>query len=117
MFYGRGAGKLPTASAVVADLIDIWQTNASDVKEVVWTPANAENVACFSDYVCRSVVICKGDAAEAPVLSAHFAGAEVKAFPALGLLAVMTETMSEQKADAAVASSPVPVEKRIRVLE
>ena len=117
MFYGRGAGKLPTASAVVADLIDIWQTNAADVKEVVWTPANAENVACFSDYACRSVVICKGSAAEAPALSAHFSGAEVKAFPALGLLAVMTERMSEAKADAAVASSPVPVEKRIRVLE
>lgn len=28
MFYGRGAGKLPTASAVVADVIDI----AKDLK-------------------------------------------------------------------------------------
>ncbi|MBO5269284.1 MAG: homoserine dehydrogenase [Clostridia bacterium] len=117
MFYGRGAGKLPTASAVVADLIDVWQTNPADVKEVVWTPANAENVADFSDYACRSLVIFRGNADSAPALSAHFGGAEVKAFPALGMLAVMTDKMTEAKADARSKSAPLPLVKRIRVLD
>ena len=117
MFYGRGAGKLPTASAVVADLIDIWQTNAADVKEVVWTPASKANVADFSLYACRSIFICRGDADNASLLSTHFGGAEVKAFPALGLLAVMGDSMTEAKADALSASAPLPLVKRIRVLD
>ncbi len=34
MFYGRGAGKLPTASAVVADVIDL-------AKDLKWDRRNA----------------------------------------------------------------------------
>ena len=117
MFYGRGAGKLPTASAVVADLIDIWQTNAADAKEVVWTPANAENVADFSLYACRNLFIYKGEAAHASALSSHFGGAEVKAFPALGLLAVMSDKMTERTADTVGASAPLTLVKRLRVLD
>lgn len=116
MFYGRGAGKLPTASAVVADLIDVWQTDAKQVAEVVWSPASKETVADFSSYACRSLAIYKGTADSASALSTHFGGAEVKAFPALGLLAVMTEELTEEKADALSASAPLPFVKRIRVL-
>ncbi|MBR2907439.1 MAG: homoserine dehydrogenase [Clostridia bacterium] len=116
MFYGRGAGKLPTASAVVADLIDVWQTDARQVAEVVWTPASNDTVADFASYVCRSLVIYKGTADSASALSTHFGGAEVKAFPALGLLAVMTEELTEEKVDALSASAPLPFVKRIRVL-
>lgn len=116
MFYGRGAGKLPTASAVVADLIDVWQTDAKQVAEVVWSPASKETVADFSSYACRSLAIYKGTADSASTLSTHFDGAEVKAFPALGLLAVMTEELTEEKADALSASAPLPFVKRIRVL-
>lgn len=36
MFYGRGAGKLPTASAVVADIIDILENRGKDLK-MSWT--------------------------------------------------------------------------------
>ena len=117
MFYGRGAGKLPTASAVVADLIDIWQTNAKDVGEVVWTPTEKDDAASFRDYACRSIVICSGSAESASKLSRHFGGAEIKAFPSLGLLAVMTERMTEEKADSLTASAPLNVVKRLRVLD
>ena len=117
MFYGRGAGKLPTASAVVADLIDVWQTDAAQCAEVVWTPANEDNIADFSSYACRSLVIFKGSAENAPALSAHFGGAEVKAFPTLGLLAVMTEKMTEKAADETSASAPLTLVKRLRVLD
>lgn len=42
LFYGRGAGKLPTASAVVADVIDIAKNN-NDKFIAPWT-ASKENV-------------------------------------------------------------------------
>ena len=117
MFYGRGAGKLPTASAVVADLIDVWQTNAADVKEVVWLPASPESIADFASYACRNLVIFKGTAESAALLSAHFGGAEVKAFPALGLLAAVTDTVTEASVDALTASAPLPLVKRLRILD
>lgn len=37
MFYGRGAGKLPTASAVVADIIDIMKKCSCSPKQMVWS--------------------------------------------------------------------------------
>ena len=39
LFYGRGAGKLPTASAVCADIIDAAFTNASHAKKLSWKAA------------------------------------------------------------------------------
>ena len=38
MFYGRGAGALPTASAVVADIIDAVK-HFSAHKTILWSPA------------------------------------------------------------------------------
>ena len=46
MFYGRGAGKLPTASAVVADVIDIAK-NIGHRKALCWLPGS-EDAACGS---------------------------------------------------------------------
>lgn len=42
MFYGPGAGKLPTASAVVADIIDIAKNRGAD--KIVWTKSTEETV-------------------------------------------------------------------------
>ncbi len=47
MFYGRGAGKLPTASAVVADVIDIAR-NMGHRKALYWAPGG-EDVTCGTD--------------------------------------------------------------------
>ncbi len=41
MFYGPGAGKLPTASAVVADVIDIAKNHRSEDR-LLWTKQNDE---------------------------------------------------------------------------
>ncbi|HEY9061426.1 MAG TPA: homoserine dehydrogenase [Pseudobacteroides sp.] len=43
MFYGRGAGKLPTASAVVADVIDVVKHSENSGKNV-WTINTEENM-------------------------------------------------------------------------
>ncbi len=44
MFYGRGAGKLPTAGAVVADVIDALETEFSAPARLFWEKATAEDI-------------------------------------------------------------------------
>lgn len=48
MFYGRGAGKLPTASAVVADVIDIAKHPDFGTKSV-WTRTDENNVIAIEE--------------------------------------------------------------------
>ena len=54
MFYGRGAGKLPTASAVVADIIDIVRHNES-VRNV-WVRRDYDNTVPFGESETRCFV-------------------------------------------------------------
>ena len=44
MFYGRGAGKLPTASAVVADVMDAAR-HIKSLKYMAWGPGGDDVVA------------------------------------------------------------------------
>ncbi len=53
MFYGRGAGKLPTASAVVSDVIDIAVKLGTNAGSAKWTDASECDIAPLSDYACR----------------------------------------------------------------
>lgn len=86
MFYGPGAGKLPTASAVVADIIDIIANRNTDVKPIVWESAVAQDLNAFEDHKCRRMVVCRGD------LPAEIGG-EAKELGALS--AVITAPMTE----------------------
>ncbi|MGE5613883.1 MAG: homoserine dehydrogenase [Bacillota bacterium] len=54
MFYGRGAGKLPTASAVIADIIDIAKHNV--VNSSVWKRNENGNMVPFGESVTRYFV-------------------------------------------------------------
>ncbi len=45
LFYGRGAGKLPTAGAVVSDLIDIAAHPYDEATALHWADAAAEHIA------------------------------------------------------------------------
>lgn len=54
MFYGRGAGKLPTASAVVADVIDITKHNESG--RSFWERRDYNNLVPFNDSEIRYFV-------------------------------------------------------------
>lgn len=51
MFYGKGAGKLPTASAVVADVIDCVKHRTAR-KYVYWEPAEENMIADYHEEVC-----------------------------------------------------------------
>ncbi len=52
MFYGPGAGKLPTASAVVGDIIDIASGIRGSVKRPYFADATARDFADFANYTC-----------------------------------------------------------------
>lgn len=52
MFYGRGAGKLPTASAVVADVIDI-ASHQGRRKAICWAEGGEDVVAGAESFASR----------------------------------------------------------------
>jgi len=54
MFYGRGAGKLPTASAVVADVMDCAKHDSTR-KDIFWTEAD-NSVVVTDNIICKRYV-------------------------------------------------------------
>ena len=50
VFYGKGAGKLPTASAVVADVVDCCK-HLKTRKFLFWTDGNGENIIPYTESV------------------------------------------------------------------
>ena len=48
MFYGKGAGKLPTASAVVADVVDCAK-HLKARKRIFWTDSDGSQVASYKE--------------------------------------------------------------------
>lgn len=54
MFYGRGAGKLPTASAVVADIMDCAKHDSTR-KDIFWDEAD-DSVCVTDDMYCKRYV-------------------------------------------------------------
>ena len=60
MFYGRGAGKLPTASAVVADVIDI-SRNLNTSKSAIWEKSETEFVVNYEDIETSYFALVKAD--------------------------------------------------------
>jgi len=71
LFYGRGAGKMPTASAVVADVIDSVKHIAAR-KMLSWADAAPENVADFSEIKATYYVRCKRNETTAELVASIF---------------------------------------------
>ncbi len=64
VFYGPGAGKLPTASAVVADIIDCLRNDRN--REYCWTKAEADFVApCEENFGSYLIITAQPDKVEA----------------------------------------------------
>jgi len=63
MFYGRGAGKLPTASAVVADIIDIVK-NPGIAGRIRWNRKEGNNLLDFSESITKYFVRIRTDNAD-----------------------------------------------------
>ena len=86
MFYGPGAGKLPTASAVVADIVDVIAKRNTDAAPLGWVAATEDDVADFDMFACRRMI----------VTNAKKEGC----VEADGMYAYVSEPMTEVEADA-----------------
>lgn len=60
LFYGKGAGKLPTASAVVADIMDIVEKMDKQTPVISWIDAKNDDIASESDYHSQRCIIADG---------------------------------------------------------
>ena len=105
MFYGRGAGKLPTASAVVADVIDALKEGAHIHDSLFWKPApklegQLKDEAVYPWYIRVSGV--------SAALLPNVAGAGHTVFEADGQAAYLI--------DAATAAQIEEISKKIEVL-
>lgn len=110
MYYGRGAGKLPTASAVVADMVECACNTGRNI-----TVRISEEKAQVSDcsQMVRSFFVRTTSSADA--VEKVFGKVEYVASKVDGELAFVTGRMSEEAFDA--ASVQVALVSRIRLLE
>lgn len=91
MFYGPGAGKLPTASAVVADIVDVIAKRNNEVTPLGWIAAGENDVADFDDFACCRMIV-TNKAVSDNVVEEN------------GYYAYMSDKMTEKEADALKAS-------------
>ena len=110
MFYGRGAGKLPTASAVVADIVDAAKHEGTNIM-TLWSSKKLELSSCDE---AENVFFVRVPAEEKEAAQAVFGNVkEVTAEGVTGEFAFVTEKMTE--AAFAEKSKKVTVKNRIRV--
>ncbi len=113
MFYGRGAGKLPTASAVVADVIDAAK-HMKTKKYLGWGPGGADLAISPDDLVSAWYVRAQGtpDAVKAALGNVTFLG---RAGAPEGEVAFLAEPMI--RANLETALSGMKMLSAFRVLD
>ncbi len=102
MFYGPGAGKLPTASAVCADIVDIIAHSGS-LQLPAYTIADSSSVSNFSKYSCRRMFVfdsCFSSSSDAEALFGSISGY----LSSNGRTAVITADMSEAEAEKPISA-------------
>jgi homoserine dehydrogenase len=112
MYYGRGAGKLPTASAVVSDVVDCAR-HQGKVIMCFWEQKDAE-IADVSEVENRYFV--RGNAASKEKILAAFEGSEVLTVPGRSEdFAIFTVPMKEKEFAAKCEALGNAVESCIRL--
>ena len=86
VFYGKGAGKLPTASAVVADIVDCCK-HLKARRFLFWADGDGSNIIDYKDSVSAMYLRVSGDDAEA---KAEKLFGEISTVRSGGELAVIT---------------------------
>ena len=103
LFYGAGAGKLPTASAVVADILGI--ASGSEVAgRLSWKVATDADVADVSARVCRRLYVMEGCAKCADKTREFFGFDNCRVDAEKGTFAFISRPMSGREADDALAA-------------
>ena len=114
MFYGKGAGKLPTASAVVADIIDIVAHRDMTVRAPKFTVAEGSDYADFDAYTAAGCFSFANEVGAAEKIAAVFG--EVRAVVADDRIAFISAPMSEKEANEKAAATGLTLLSRIRML-
>ncbi|MBQ7391104.1 MAG: homoserine dehydrogenase, partial [Clostridia bacterium] len=116
LFYGAGAGKLPTASAVVADILDILSGRSTDRHLPHWTAADEADIADVASLSCRRVYVFEGcPRCEAKAKTAL--KSEDSVWITDGKFAVVSAKMTAFDADAAIAETGLCPVLSLPVLE
>ena len=108
MFYGSGAGKLPTASAVVADIVDIVKHKGINIF-VEWKPEKVDLID-YKESSSRFFVRTTSEKAE---VEAVFGTVDYIEGVVEGEIAFTTESMTE--ADFAKKAEMIAMVSRIRL--
>ncbi len=90
MFYGRGAGKLPTASAVVADVVDAVKHQGTNIM-TIWEKDKV-TLGDMSTFECKFFVRANNTKAE---IETAFGAVEYVTVDGLDEVAFVTEKMAE----------------------
>lgn len=97
LFYGRGAGKMPTASAVVADIVDI----ARECKKTITWSVSEQTILCDStEFPSRFMVRASDERLKDRLPSNHFVIQN-------GKIALITESMTQKELTAALNGTDV----------
>ena len=114
MFFGAGAGKLPTASAVVADVVDCVKHKGKNVM-TVWSVENLE-LGDADDEVRKFFVRVKGNVSDLSAVNAAFGNVQTVTVDGIdGEFGFITEPMSERAF--AEAAKKIDMIHRIRIDE
>ena len=114
MFYGKGAGKLPTASAVVADIIDIVAHLGTTVRSPKFAVATDANYADFDAYKCRRCFAFAYSADALEQIGRVFG--PVQTVTIADRVSFISEELSETEAVAKAAETGLALVSCIRVL-
>ena len=110
MFYGKGAGRYPTASAVVSDVVEIAKAPCANMPS--WTLATDDDIASLDDYSCHSCFVFEDGAAD--TLADAF-GAE-RVVKMNGKIAFIGAEMTERECEAKLAECGAKLVSRTRVI-
>ncbi len=114
MFFGAGAGKLPTASAVVADVVDCVKHKGKNVM-TVWSVEKLE-LGDADDEVRKFFVRVKGNVSDLSAVNAAFGNVQTVTVDGIdGEFGFITEPMSERAF--AKAAKKIDMIHRIRIDE
>jgi len=105
LYYGAGAGSEPTASAVVADLVDITRMHTADPENRV------PHLAFQPDQLTSTPILPIGD-----VVTSYYLRLRVKDQP--GVLADITRILADQRIsiDAMVQKEPAEGEEQVDII-
>ena len=96
MFYGPGAGKLPTASAVCGDIVDIVSHIENGIKLPDYAVAEAVDSADFNSYACERIFICDDADALYSLLDGR---SDIQKYKVCGKATVIASSMTETEAE------------------